>query len=1263
MKKSYFSFLFLLLVIVVNAFAQTEIKLNSSKTNFTVLEQSPYKIKIKASYDKIRTIPVSTSQGSFIELAVQGFSKIYDAGKPQLPVLGKLIEIPYGAEVRVNIISYKEQQIKFNEIGISQKIIPAQPSVSKSANENEIPFVYDQAFYTTNAFNDPEMVSVSSAGIMRGVQVGNLTVSPFRYNPVSNILKVYNELVFEVVFKHPDVALTEQMKEKYYSPYFESSLSNLINHKQPASKDVITKYPVKYVIVGYSTTALNFQAAMQPFVKWKRQKGFNVIEQYYSSVPTIATVKDYLSTLYNSGTTSDPAPTFVLLVGDIQQIPTNPTTISGYSHKTDLYYCTMNGTSDYIPDMYYGRFSATTLAQLQPQIDKTIEYEKYLMPNPAYLDTVVMIGGVDASYGPVWANGQINYGTANYFNAAHGIFSYTHLYPNSGNEDAAILTEIGKGVGYANYTAHGSSDGWADPTFSKTNIAAMNNAHQYGLMVGNCCLTNTFSDTECFGEALLRTANKGALGYIGGSNNSYWDEDYYWGVGNRSSIVLNPTYDAANLGGYDRMFHDHAEPKTSWYYTNDQMVYAGNLAVESSASTLKKYYWEIYHLMGDPAVMTYFSIPDPMTVAYTSPQNVGISSLVVNTVEDAYVAISHNGVLLDADLAPVGGVVTLNFTTISTPDTLDVVVTKQNKQPYIGTLIITAPSVALDAELVGITTPEATYNCTGINVAPQVVIRNNGINTISTLRITYQVSGGSAQIFNWSGSLTTGQSATVTLPTILIAAGTYTFSVATSLPNNGTDQNTSNDSKTRNYSASNLPVSSDFSGDVLQVCSAPANVQFTNNSLNALSYSWDFGDGSISTLANPTHSYIALGTYTVVLTASAGICGSDAETKTSYITVGATPPQTFNGSICGPGMVTLMANAGGTINWYDAATAGNLLYTGNTFLTPNLTTTSTYYAEQSIIPPLEYGAKPDSNSDATLHTNNGYWLLFDCTAPVVLKSVKVYAGAAGSRTFTLNSSAGTVLQTVTVNISANMSRITLNFNIPVGTGMSIRSTTTNPNMLRDQSGINFPYDIGGKISITGSNASPSIRYYYFYDWEIQSPSCSSARIPVTASILSAPAAAQFTFSQAGGNVNFTNSSANGTSYLWNFGDGTTSTSTNPSHTYATSGNYNVMLITTNNCNSDTVYHNVVIVITGVEENSLGNIEIYPNPARDYISIKLNNTVMDQIVLTDIIGKELLRIKNMKPVVTIDLKPYKDGVYFIRLISGDKTINHRITKTQ
>lgn len=97
------------------------------------------------------------------------------------------------------------------------------------------------------------------------------------------------------------------------------------------------------------------------------------------------------------------------------------------------------------------------------------------------------------------------------------------------------------------------------------------------------------------------------------------------------------------------------------------MRYAGLLAVEQSSSTMKQYYWEEYHLMGDPSVMNYFSVPDTMKVEYDSLQNVGITSLLVNTVEDAYVAISHAGVLLDAELAPVGGVTTLNFAAINQP--------------------------------------------------------------------------------------------------------------------------------------------------------------------------------------------------------------------------------------------------------------------------------------------------------------------------------------------------------------------------------------------------------------------------------------------------------------------------------------------------------------------------------------------------------------------------------------------------------------------
>jgi gliding motility-associated-like protein len=55
---------------------------------------------------------------------------------------------------------------------------------------------------------------------------------------------------------------------------------------------------------------------------------------------------------------------------------------------------------------------------------------------------------------------------------------------------------------------------------------------------------------------------------------------------------------------------------------------------------------------------------------------------------------------------------------------------------------------------------------------------------------------------------------------------------------------------------------------------------------------------------------------------------------------------TVPGSICGTGSVTLQATAtGGTVNWYDAAIGGTLLKTGNSYTTPILTTTNTYYLD------------------------------------------------------------------------------------------------------------------------------------------------------------------------------------------------------------------------------------------------------------------------------------------------------------------------------
>ena len=78
---------------------------------------------------------------------------------------------------------------------------------------------------------------------------------------------------------------------------------------------------------------------------------------------------------------------------------------------------------------------------------------------------------------------------------------------------------------------------------------------------------------------------------------------------------------------------------------------------------------------------------------------IGTSSLSVASEPDAYVAISMNGILLDAQLTDVSGVVNLNFSPLSAVGSADVVVTKQNKQPYLGTVQVissNSPFVAYD---------------------------------------------------------------------------------------------------------------------------------------------------------------------------------------------------------------------------------------------------------------------------------------------------------------------------------------------------------------------------------------------------------------------------------------------------------------------------------------------------------------------------------------------------------------------------------------
>ncbi len=670
----------------------TDIKITDTDNHLTITEKSLTEFTFVNHLSDIQTMMVKTKDGDFVKLIVSGYGENAKHGNAELPVLEELINVPMGAEVVIQILNKEEEIISLSDYGINNLVFPSQPSISKGENVEEVPFYFNENYYAEDDFYTHKLITTEYLGKIRGQQLARISVAPFQYNPVTNQLKVVTKLEVRIIFKNTNITSHLANKQRYYSAEFEHLFKSCLNYLPMQEKDVITTYPVKYVIVADPA----FQTALQPLVQWKTKKGFMVVEGYTNDPlvgNTDVSIHAYLKNMYDSATITNPAPTYLLIVGDNAEVPS----FNMGAHVSDMYFCEFDGGGDFYPEMYYGRFSATTVAQVEAQVYKTLTHEKYTFSDPSFLDEVVLVAGVDASMAPTYGNGQINYGTDYYFNVAHGLTVHNYLY-GSGTPitsempgaSAAIIANVSAGVSFANYTAHCGASGWSDPSFSTSDVPGLDNYDEFGFMVGNCCQSNMFNVPVCFGEALLREDNKGAVGYIGGSNNTYWNEDFWWAVGN-GSISANPTYAGTGLALYDCLMHENGEQQADWFITAGQMIHAGNLAV-TQAGGAEQYYWEIYHLMGDPSLMPYIGVPTLLTVSHGAATPVGTTTFSVNTEENAYVAISMNGVLLDAQLADVTGIVNLTFPAIANVGTVDIVVTKQFKQPYQGMVQIISPN-------------------------------------------------------------------------------------------------------------------------------------------------------------------------------------------------------------------------------------------------------------------------------------------------------------------------------------------------------------------------------------------------------------------------------------------------------------------------------------------------------------------------------------------------------------------------------------------
>jgi len=360
---------------------------------------------------------------------------------------------------------------------------------------------------------------------------------------------------------------------------------------------------------------------------------------------------------------------------------------------------------------------------------------------------------------------------------------------------------------------------------------------------------------------------------------------------------------------------------------------------------------------------------------------------------------------------------------------------------------------------------------------------------------------------------------------------------------------------------------------------------FDNMSSANTSYEWDFGDGSISSSANPIHTYQTGGTYTVTLEVENG-CGTSQFQQTI-----STAPDAFYEFTAEPECLPLVLNfqdeSTGDISsrtWSfpggspSSSTAANPTVTYNnpgsfevTLEVENQNGISSYSET------IEAGIPPDANFDFFVEdrevtftpndlTADSYlWEFGDGNTSVQRQPVHTYddlgsytpvliiTDACGSsdrsESLLLN---GAPFPQFDSNVSSGCGPLEVDFmdmsggevdfwqwSFPRGNPSS--STLANPTVIYETPGV-YPVTLE-VYNTNGSNSRTEFNYV---------------------SVIGAPTLS--ITSQINDNtVSFTSSNARQNTYLWFFGDGNTSSEVSPTHTYAQSGVYDVILIVENDC--------------------------------------------------------------------------------------------------
>lgn len=521
---------------------------------------------------------------SFLTLGGEGYVTTGEIGAPALPVFRQMVEVPLGAEVSIELLESNPKTFTMASLGLQGTIAPNQPSDPKCGDAS--PASAPSADLYGNSFYPAESLAIVDDYIMRGHRIVVVEVRPVRYNAVLGELEVSSEMNFRLKMSGSDIALTNSEADRLNSAPFNRLLqTNVLNYNQ-GRPVAIPNSPERYLII----TADIFESGLSDLVALKTSQGFSVGVVNLTTVGgnTTTAIKNYIKAQYQGANPPD----YVLLVGDYY--PGNAADLTNYvmrtasGYRTDLQYFTMDNETEYVPDIFYGRFPVRTAANLSDMISKLLAYNA-VAGDEAWVKKIEYLASNDGGYY------QVAERTHNYVIEHYTLpLGYTGIFPNNpqpGGDKVYAITYSGTGanaVASMNdnrvmliYSGHGATTFWDAPRVTQSDIRNMTGV-AIPYVASHACITADFNTGESFSDTWVIEPTNGALTFFGSSDSTYWTED---------EVIEKAIFD-----------HLYADTTLDTVPTVAEMTQYGLQAVDNTSTSLDNYYRETYHIFGDPSL-------------------------------------------------------------------------------------------------------------------------------------------------------------------------------------------------------------------------------------------------------------------------------------------------------------------------------------------------------------------------------------------------------------------------------------------------------------------------------------------------------------------------------------------------------------------------------------------------------------------------------------------------------------------------------------